>query len=304
MDVATSVEGIPMGRSRASLSARHPLARRLAVRLTGNRRGQRVLAWTAFVSQALMGIGTGASVGDSGERAVLEALRASSPGPYRVFDVGANRGDYLRLVLDVLGDRDVSVHCFEPGESTFRLLGEGLEKDPVGGVVLNRLALGAEPGERTLYYDEPGSEMASLTLRRLDHFGMRFDRSETVQVDTVDHYCETHGVSRIDLLKCDVEGHELDVFHGAAEMFAAGLIGMATFEFGGGNIDTRTYFQDFFYFFEGVGMSLSRVTPSGYPAPIDSYREIDEQFRVTNFVAVRRPGEVRDSPGGLGKTTT
>jgi FkbM family methyltransferase len=235
-----------------------------------------------------MGIGTGSGVGESGERAVLEALRGSGPGPYCVFDVGANRGDYLRLVLDVLAGRDVSVHCFEPGERTFRLLEESVAQDPVGGVVLNRLALGAEPGEGTLHYDEPGSEMASLTLRRLDHFGMRFDRSETVLVDTVDHYCETHGVSHIDLLKCDVEGHELDVFHGAERMFAAGLIGMATFEFGGGNIDTRTYFQDFFYFFEGVGMSLSRVTPSGYLAPIDSYGEIDEQFRVTNFVAVRK----------------
>lgn len=286
--VATSTEGIPMGQDRASLSARHPLARKLAVRLTGNRRGQRLLAWTSFVSHALMGIGTGSGVGDSGERAVLEALRGSGPSPYCVFDVGANRGDYLRLVLDVLGDRDVSVHCFEPGERAYRLLEESVAQDAGDSVVLNRVALGAEVGERTLYYDEPGSEMASLTLRRLDHFGMRFDRSETVLVDTVDNYCETHGVPHIDLLKCDVEGHELDVFHGAARMLAAGLIGMATFEFGGGNIDTRTYFQDFFYLFEGVGMSLLRVTPSGYLAPIESYREIDEQFRVTNFVAVRR----------------
>ena len=71
-----------------------------------------------------------------------------------------------------------------------------------------------------------------------------------VSLDTVDRYCEAHGVSRIDLLKCDVEGRELDVFHGVSRIFAAGLIGMATFEFGGGNIDTRTYFQDFLYLFE------------------------------------------------------
>ena len=37
---------------------------------------------------------------------------------------------------------------------------------------------------------------------------------------------------------------------GAQTMFEKRAIGMVTFEFGGCNIDTRTYYKDFFYFFQ------------------------------------------------------
>jgi hypothetical protein len=60
------------------------------------------------------------------------------------------------------------------------------------------------------------------------------------------------------------------------------------FEFGGCNIDSRSYFQDFYYFLRNFGFTqLFRLAPSGYLVPIPKYREIDEQFRTTNFVAIR-----------------
>ena len=73
---------------------------------------------------------------------------------------------------------------------------------------------------------------------------------------------------------------------GAKEMFARKAVDMVTFEFGGCNIDTRSFFQDFWYFFREAKMNLFRITPSGYLYPITSYRETDEQFRTTNFVAL------------------
>jgi hypothetical protein len=64
-------------------------------------------------------------------------------------------------------------------------------------------------------------------------------------------------------------------------------VSMVTFEFGGCNIDTRTYLQDFFYFFQGCRMRLYRISPSGFFFPIPNYLEQFEQFRTTNFVAIR-----------------
>jgi DNA-binding Xre family transcriptional regulator len=48
------------------------------------------------------------------------------------------------------------------------------------------------------------------------------DTGKTVQIqtDTVDHICSEHNVSRIDILKVDVEGAESRVFKGAQEMFS------------------------------------------------------------------------------------
>ena len=64
------------------------------------------------------------------------------------------------------------------------------------------------------------------------------------------------------------------------------MVDMVSFEFGGCNIDTRTFFKDFWYFFSEIEFSLFRITPSGYLFPLKSYQETYEQFRTMNFVAL------------------
>ena len=57
------------------------------------------------------------------------------------------------------------------------------------------------------------------------------------------------------------------------------------FEFGGCNIGTRTYFQDFWYFFKSHHFILYRITPIG-AEPINQYKESEEYFSTTNYVAI------------------
>jgi hypothetical protein len=59
------------------------------------------------------------------------------------------------------------------------------------------------------------------------------------------------------------------------------------FEFGGCNIDTRTYFKDFWSFFSERGFELHRVSPFG-AVKIVGYREADECFTTTNYIAVNK----------------
>ena len=83
-----------------------------------------------------------------------------------------------------------------------------------------------------------------------------------------------------------MEGHELDVLDGAKVMFANKAIDMVTFEFGGCNIDTRTFFQDFWYFFSKNDMAIYRILPNQRLYHITSYNESREQFDTTNYVAI------------------
>ena len=257
--------------------------KRLAILATANRPAQAALAFGSRFAQYLMGIGAGGEVADSGEDAVFRLLRRRT-APITIFDVGANQGQFLAAALEALAGTDHRIHSFEPGKGTFALLAARHGQAP--RVVLHNLAVGRSPGTATLWYDEEGSGIASLTRRDLDHLGIAFGRSETVAVTTIDEHCRRHGIDRIDLLKLDIEGHELDALQGAREMFDRGAIGMVLFEFGGCNIDTRTYFRDFWQFFNGRGMRLQRVTPGGLLVPIEAYREALEQFRTTNFVAL------------------
>lgn len=183
------------------------------------------------------------------------------------------------------------IHCFEPSRSTYEALSHTIAmanapKDSCH-IVLNQHALGRKRETLTLHYDDFKSGLASLTKRRLDHFNISMSKSEEVEVLPLDEYCTLNHISHIHLLKIDVEGHELDVLNGGLDMLKSKAIDMITFEFGGCNIDTRTYFQDFWYFFQSHGMDIFRILPDGELLPIQAYKEIYEQFITTNYVAIK-----------------
>lgn len=150
---------------------------------------------------------------------------------------------------------------------------------------MNNVGLGKQRKQSMLHYNNEGSGLASLTKRRLEHFNIDFTKSEKVQIITLDEYCFSRNIHHIHLLKIDVEGHELDVLHGATVMFQNKAIDMVTFEFGGCNIDTRTYFQDFWYFFKDKNMLIYRILPHNRLYKILSYNEMYEQFTTTNYLA-------------------
>ena len=254
------------------------------IKVSGNHLIQSLLEKNVLVSQYIMGIGSGGGVSSSGEQSIFHVLEQRIKPPYCIFDVGSNKGQFLSLILDNVSASDFSVHCFEPGHETFAILLESSQKDK--RIKLNNIGLGKEKGEFVLHYDSAGSGLASLTKRKLDHFNINFNKKEKVEINTIDNYCSENSIDHIHLLKIDIEGHELDALSGAKEMFASKSIDIVTFEFGGCNIDTRTFFQDFWYFFNEANFKIFRITPSGYLHPLDSYEEIYEQFRTINFIAI------------------
>jgi FkbM family methyltransferase len=257
---------------------------RAAAKLAANRIAQRCLQDGVRTADYLMGIGTGCDVNTSGEASVLRRLRrADHRGELVIFDAGSNRGQFLRMCVELLPLHACDIHCFEPSKASYSVLCD--VAGSVQGVTLNNFGLGKEVRDRPIFADTSGSGLASLTKRRLDHFNIDFSFSELVHIETLDGYCSQRNIDRIDLLKLDVEGHELDVLAGAAEMLQKNAIRNVTFEFGGCNIDTRTFVQDFYYLFSSRGMRIARITPGGYWAEIARYSEIYEQFRTTNFVA-------------------
>jgi FkbM family methyltransferase len=185
-----------------------------------------------------------------------------------VFDVGANEGQFTDMIDAELPD--ASVHLFEPQATLLPTLEEKYGNDPHRTV--NGYALADDDAETTLHYDERGSSLASMSERDLDHVDITFDKTEAVQTRTLDGYCDEHDIDWIDYLKIDVEGHELDVLDGAAGMIEAGAIGYITFEFGGSNVDTRTFFRDYYTFFEERGYDVYRILPGADLYELRQYR--------------------------------
>lgn len=234
----------------------------------------------------LLGIGSGGFVESSGEREVLQKIFSKLPQELTVFDIGANQGQYASLLVENYKDKEFELHCFEPSTSAFAQLKKTLTKHNTSSIHLNNFAMGDRQEERLLWSDVPGSGLASFTKRRLDHFSIDFSHNEQVHVETIDAYYNKNKINHIDILKIDTEGHELNVLYGAREMFDSSAITFVQFEFGGCNIDTRTFVQDFFYFFQEYNFTIHLVTPSGFCMPMPQYKEAYEQFITTNFLAI------------------
>jgi len=213
-------------------------------------------------------------------KTVLHFLdKFDNSSPIVVFDIGANLGDYSLEISNSLPN--VKLVAFEPSSEAFKALNDRFRNH--SNVTLVNSALGSKNGEVTLFSDRVGSGLASLTRRNLDHLGIPFGKSETIFIRTGESWIAENDASP-SFVKIDVEGHELDVLLGFGKYLQS--IQLIQFEFGGCNIDTRTYFKDFWTLLSPV-FAIYRITPSG-PQLIAEYTENHESFMTSNFLAVNR----------------
>jgi FkbM family methyltransferase len=230
-----------------------------------------------------MNIGLGGGVEDSGEKYVLSkfAKTIDANNVPIIFDVGSNQGQFACAAYKILG-KQVRMHCFEPSRITFNTLEKNL--DGYSNIQLHNFGLGDSDEEITLYAEEELSGCASLYDRQ--HFGSGMRLKETVRLKSLDDFCAKNGIEHIHYLKLDVEGHELNVLKGAAQMLSSGAIDWIQFEFGGCNIDSRTYFRDFFDFLS-LHYHIFLLLRNGL-YPIKEYHETLEIFTTTNFIAISK----------------
>jgi FkbM family methyltransferase len=199
--------------------------------------------------------------------------------PRLAIDIGGNVGDYAHELRNI--NRTLEVHIFEPSHTNTEKLVRRFAGDSFTKIVPK--AVSNITGSAVLYANVPGSGLGSMTKRNLQHFDIEFEHSEVIDTIRFDDYWKSTLESReLDIVKMDVEGHELHVLEGFGDAVRATKV--IQFEFGGCNIDTRTYFQDFWYFFKQYAFEIFRIGPFGLER-IDQYREIDEHFLTTNYIA-------------------
>ena len=133
-----------------------------------------------------------------------------------IFDVGANVGQTTRLLKRYFPG--ATVHSFEPVSSTFKDLQAHCGR--LRNVHLHQLALSSEPGQASIHL-QTDSELNSLRLLASDATD---PAAETVSVTTVAAFCEPRGIDRIDALKTDAQGADLEVLRGAETLLTAARV--------------------------------------------------------------------------------
>ena len=241
-----------------------------------------------------MNYGRGVTVEGSGEKWVLAYLGRMhrDKSGLTLFDVGANSGLYTTEMVLTFGDR-ADIFSFEPNGAAFAQLSGNLRGNP--RVHCFNLGLSDQAEKALLFAPEEASGTASLYHRHLDHCHIVMNPVGEVSLETLDRFCASAGIGEIDFLKIDVEGHELKVLKGASNMIRSGRVKAIQFEFGDCNIDSKTYFKDFFELLDPF-YEMYRILRRGLRR-IRSYDERYEVFKGTNYLALLK-GAVRPSPEG------
>lgn len=149
-----------------------------------------------------------------GDANKLLFLRLIKPGDV-VFDVGANIG-YYSLLFARLAGRGGQLHAFEPVPDNFASLSSVLRPwTGLDQVHLNNVAVAVRSGDVTILV--PEGDPAQASLRPQSSGSWRSGAKARVvhcECTTLDSYCLSKQLERIDLIKCDVEGGEFEVLRG------------------------------------------------------------------------------------------
>jgi FkbM family methyltransferase len=130
------------------------------------------------------------------------------------FDVGANIGYYTFLAAALLEGRGV-VHAFEPWPAIFDDLAASARLNSFRCLELQRAALADRDGESPLFIpDGPEWTMASLLAAGV---GGPYELVPALRFDT---YCKQREIERVDVMKIDVEGAELQVLRGMGSLLS------------------------------------------------------------------------------------
>lgn len=126
-----------------------------------------------------------------------------------VFDVGANCG--AATVHLARTYPSATVHSFEPAEEPRALLRRNVA--PLSGVRVHPIGLSDHDAQVALYRGTEDSITGSVHQRSVNHA-----EHETVELRSACAWVAEHGIERIDILKLDVEGCEVEVLESLSPM--------------------------------------------------------------------------------------
>lgn len=201
-----------------------------------------------------------------------------------LFDIGANVGKYTEMLLKYCEQYNIGyqIFIFEPVKASIKVLQEKFGTN--AKIVINPFGVSDVNKTTEIFYDKAGSTLASLYPRELSQSNIYLSQQETIQLIRLEDYISEKKISKIDFLKIDVEGHEIPAFIGMGKFLHADFIHAIQFEYGGANIDSRTFLKNLYGLLQPKGYTIFKVKKNHLEPR--SYDVRMENFAYANFVAL------------------
>jgi len=131
----------------------------------------------------------------------------------RVLDVGANFGVFTKFFSEAVGPTG-QVFSFEPIPTTFRTLSKAVERYKLTNVRAMNVAVSDRNRVATMQIprlSEGGDNLYEAEITATPNAGWRTFEVKTITLDSLN-------LPRVDFIKIDVEGHEVEVLNGACNL--------------------------------------------------------------------------------------
>lgn len=205
-----------------------------------------------------------------------------------IIDVGANVGEMTLLLRRCLPDSEIL--SFEPNPASFQTL---VENTAQANIRHFNFGLGRTQEEKVLYSYRNNQRSGHASLyKNVFEFYQAYGVQEAedlleikIKLRSLDEFCETSNIERIDFLKIDVEGNEFNVLEGARSLLSRGAISLIQFEFNDCNVLSRVFLRDFYRIltnFQFYRLKEDELLPLG------QHMARHEIFQFQNILAVNR----------------
>jgi len=183
------------------------------------------------------------------ERAERDFLKFIAKTGMTAVDVGGNYGYAAVAVANFIGESG-RLYCFEPIPEYFDILESNIAANKLENTEAFQYAVGRRAGHvhlhknggstRVIAKKEPGSVNADMI--------------------SLDKFCRSRNIDKLDLLNMDCEGSELAVLQGAKGILADNKVRMFLEIHHGFLADRRQSVQDIVAFLKGLAYNVSSVS--------------------------------------------
>lgn len=136
--------------------------------------------------------------------------RVRKYNPSVIVDVGANVGDMTALFRAHYSQADI--YSIEPISSTFSQLEKRFKND--GAIKCHKIGLGEKIYQASMTASE-GGKMNRIIQNNSEYEDAELEK---VNITTLDNFCAQNNIDKINYLKVDAEGNDIQVLIGGEEM--------------------------------------------------------------------------------------
>jgi len=145
---------------------------------------------------------------DEGQDVLINMAKSGSV----VFDIGTNIGSTLLSFAQKVGE-DGIVYGFEPDQENYKNCLENIGLNNFKNIIVENIGLGDSEGEFDLIVDTETNRGGNRISNQTEELN-----SSRIKVETLTSWFKKYTISKIDLIKVDVEGYELKVLVGGKSL--------------------------------------------------------------------------------------